>query len=118
MSFTWTAAPLCVRVAGYLSTHASAGNFAEHVADAVMVAVYSPATFAGGVGAVELPHPPHTINEPMAIAIASRFIVPPNPTDLTLRSVLNRLEGRAGRILRGPYLAPSMMLLMPITKLN
>jgi len=37
--------------------------------------------FAGGVGAVELPDPPHAINEPIAIAIASRFIVPPSQTD-------------------------------------
>jgi hypothetical protein len=77
--------------------------------------------FAGGADAVGLlapPHPPHVTNEPNAIAIASRFILPPNLTDWTLWSVLDQLEGRAGRILRGPYLAPSMMLLMPITKLN
>ena len=62
MSFTWTAAPPWVTVAGYLSTHAAAGNVAEQVDDAVMVAVYSPATLAGGVGAAVLPHPPpHTI---------------------------------------------------------
>src|SRR3954452_7128328 len=37
--------------------------------------------FAGGSGAVGLlppPHPPHAISEPIAAAIASRFIVPPD----------------------------------------
>ena len=72
----------------------------------------------GGVGAVGPLPPLHAIKEPIAIAIASRFILPPNLTDLPLWPVLDQLEGRAGRILRGPYLAPSMMLLMPITKLN
>src|SRR3954465_3345212 len=37
--------------------------------------------FAGAAGAVGLlppPHPPHAINEPIAAAIASRFILPPS----------------------------------------
>lgn len=58
--------------------------------------------FAGaGVGALGLLPPPHAITAPIAIAIASRFIGPPNLTGLSLRSVLDQLEDRAGRILRG-----------------
>jgi hypothetical protein len=67
--------------AAYLRLRVAAGKFCEHVGDALRNKSYDPAMFAGhgGVGAVGGVGvlPPHAINEPIAIAIASRFIVSP-----------------------------------------
>jgi hypothetical protein len=56
-----------------LSTRVSDGKFAEQVDDAVTLALYEPAMFAGGVGALGLP--PHAINDATAVPITSHFIL-------------------------------------------
>jgi acyl-CoA thioesterase len=73
--------------------------------------------FAGGaVGAVGLLSPLHAVSEPIAIAIASRFIRASRPV---ANVVWSSKRGRTGKSFAAPQdqLVESMMLLMPAAKL-